>query len=105
MLRNTAMRGISNAGAASLTHSISDCTGAPAIDRPHPDLPFERLVEIVNGGQASEAELTSLAAPPRLRTSCAWPRNSPWDYGVLGDRKVSGQAKRTPWLWSDLAMG
>ena len=31
------------------------------VDRPHPDLPFERLVEIVNGGQASQAELTIIS--------------------------------------------
>lgn len=41
------------------------------VDRPHPDLTFERLVDIVNGGQASEAELTiisrSTAVAHRLR--------------------------------------
>lgn len=35
-------------------------------DRPHPDFPFERLVEIVNLGGATRAELARMVAMPEL---------------------------------------
>lgn len=42
--------------------------GEPVLlaDRPHPDFPFERLVEIVSLGGATRAELARMAAMPEL---------------------------------------